>query len=340
MAEYRTLQDCLDQCARYELAVDNCITRMNDLGLTTPTNATLRQLPSYLHYNGTLKPEIPVSVHNPVSFDDASTGITNIQICKENLKAAINKFCYVTGRQITNDLIDDYYTYLQRDNVSFVVEYLEIPSSGLYFQLDFKFTNYSKINAKVKWGGFTSTHDNGEMQRNMLIGNYGIPSGTSNRYFSGITAKQVTIGTSSTTRMAAGIGSCYIGSQSTIDVGKYILNPAVGTSQAYTITNLRYEDSYIKDSVNGTAYSDDNRSGSIHPSYVGNVMVFNNWGCPANSRFYYLQDYEGSTLAHDIVPMKKWNGTSWVGFLYDRVTGKIYNPSGSGNFTIGPNIYP
>lgn len=51
-------------------------------------------------------------------------------------------------------------------------------------------------------------------------------------------------------------------------------------------------------------------------------------------RLYYLQVWDGSTLVFDFIPARV--GT--VGYLYDKVSGVLFGNSGTGSFTLGPDI--
>ena len=125
--QHNTLQDCLTECARIETARANCISAMNAVGIEVPADASLGILPQYFKYAGQQESHIPITPSTPISFDNANTAIDNVEIDKRNLKAAINNFCKPTGRQITDDSIDEYYTYIQAvSNISDLnVEYIE-----------------------------------------------------------------------------------------------------------------------------------------------------------------------------------------------------------------------
>lgn len=114
------------------------------------------------------------------------------------------------------------------------------------------------------------------------------------------------------------------------------------TSQAETSTAATY--------VLGAAGGNITRDGTIvkavsssktaidYPLYVFNM---NNVGSPfatgASARFWSVKIYEGQTLVFDAIPVRK--GT--VGYLYDRVTRRLFGNAGTGAFTYGNDLkYP
>jgi hypothetical protein len=65
---------------------------------------------------------------------------------------------------------------------------------------------------------------------------------------------------------------------------------------------------------------------SDNPSYVRRIKV----------RIYSCQIYQNGTLVRDYIPVRK--GT--VGYLYDRVSGKLFGNAGTGDFVLGPDVVP
>jgi hypothetical protein len=47
----------------------------------------------------------------------------------------------------------------------------------------------------------------------------------------------------------------------------------------------------------------------------------------------YLKIYENNILVQDLVPVRKGN----VGYMYDMVSGKIFENAGTGSFILGPD---
>ena len=57
---------------------------------------------------------------------------------------------------------------------------------------------------------------------------------------------------------------------------------------------------------------------------------------PAGVRIYSLKVYSGTVLVRDLIPVRV--GT--VGYLYDRVSGKLFGNAGTGDFVVGPDVVP
>ena len=55
-----------------------------------------------------------------------------------------------------------------------------------------------------------------------------------------------------------------------------------------------------------------------------------------NGRLYAFQIYQNGILVRDYIPVRK--GT--VGYLYDRVSGKLFGNAGTGDFVLGPDVVP
>lgn len=51
-------------------------------------------------------------------------------------------------------------------------------------------------------------------------------------------------------------------------------------------------------------------------------------------RFYYFQIYEGEQLVMDLRPVRK--GTT--GYMYDKVSGRLFGNQGTGEFVLGPDV--
>ena len=111
------------------------------------------------------------------------------------------------------------------------------------------------------------------------------------------------------------------------------------TSEADTSTDA----TYVLGAAGGTITRNGSTVTSVSASkaainYPLYVFNFNNVGTPystgANARFWSVKIYDGQTLVFDAIPVRK--GT--VGYLYDRVSGKLFGNAGSGDFVIGPDI--
>lgn len=55
-----------------------------------------------------------------------------------------------------------------------------------------------------------------------------------------------------------------------------------------------------------------------------------------NGRFYFCKIYQNGTLVRDYITVRK--GT--VGYLYDRVSGKLFGNAGTGDFVLGADVVP
>lgn len=52
------------------------------------------------------------------------------------------------------------------------------------------------------------------------------------------------------------------------------------------------------------------------------------------AKLYYFKLYEGGTLVLDLIPVRK----DGVGYMYDRVSKTLFGNSGTGSFTLGPDV--
>lgn len=113
------------------------------------------------------------------------------------------------------------------------------------------------------------------------------------------------------------------------------------TSEAETSTDATYVLGAAGGNItrNGTTVMSVSASKSAinYPLYVFN---FNNVGTPystgANARFWSVKIYDGQTLVFDAIPVRK----KTVGYLYDRVSGKLFGNAGTGDFVLGPDVVP
>ena len=62
----------------------------------------------------------------------------------------------------------------------------------------------------------------------------------------------------------------------------------------------------------------------------------NGEGYGAKVRVYGCKVYQSGVLVRDFIPVRK--GT--VGYLYDRVSGKLFGNAGTGDFVLGPDVVP
>lgn len=57
-------------------------------------------------------------------------------------------------------------------------------------------------------------------------------------------------------------------------------------------------------------------------------------GSGKNFRVYYFKIYNSGTLVRDFIPVRQND----IGYMYDRVSGKLFANAGTGNFILGPDI--
>lgn len=106
------------------------------------------------------------------------------------------------------------------------------------------------------------------------------------------------------------------------------------------VVNALYEyelgNRYVKDLTTGINILEDatlstrNGTNSIGVSGTkkgGTTLV------TSRNRFYYVQIYDGSIL-FDGIPVR----VGQTGYLYDKVSGKLFGNSGTGDFILGPDI--
>jgi hypothetical protein len=56
-------------------------------------------------------------------------------------------------------------------------------------------------------------------------------------------------------------------------------------------------------------------------------------GSLANAKIYYCKIWNGGNLVFDAIPVRVGN----VGYMYDKVSGKLFGNAGTGNFILGPD---
>ena len=54
---------------------------------------------------------------------------------------------------------------------------------------------------------------------------------------------------------------------------------------------------------------------------------------PSYANLYYTKIYDNDTLVRDLIPVRVGN----VGYMYDKVSGKLFGNSGTGKFILGPD---
>ena len=76
---------------------------------------------------------------------------------------------------------------------------------------------------------------------------------------------------------------------------------------------------------------------SFTPAY--NIRLFGSAGTVASyskwsGKIYYVKITQGSELVMDLIPVR----VGQVGYMYDKVSGRLFGNSGTGNFTLGPDV--
>lgn len=64
------------------------------------------------------------------------------------------------------------------------------------------------------------------------------------------------------------------------------------------------------------------------------IFASTNGSYPLSGKVYYLKIYQNDNLVRDFIPVRV--GTT--GYLYDRVSGQLFENSGSGSFTYGNDV--
>ena len=73
---------------------------------------------------------------------------------------------------------------------------------------------------------------------------------------------------------------------------------------------------------------------SVYSFPDGNIVLFRH-----NSKYYWVgrlmfcKIYQNNVLVRDYIPVRK----GMVGYLYDRVSGKLFGNAGTGDFVLGPD---
>ena len=152
------------------------------------------------------------------------------------------------------------------------------------------------------------------------------------------------------TSQATGIGgeyhsnkSCYLGMVRTNGTLAYhykgtaspvVVASNIQTGTDYVVTAHLYsgEQYYI---VNGTKSSVGNITGDfVSTIYLRLFSVNSSSPLYSYMKLYYCKIYDNGILVRDYIPVRK----DGVGYLYDKVSGQLFGNSGTGNFTLGPDV--
>ena len=92
--------------------------------------------------------------------------------------------------------------------------------------------------------------------------------------------------------------------------------------------------------ANGTTYSYDATQTVVEQSgYTMVVFAGRNSATTVTAnmvgKFYSFEIWDNNSLVRDLIPVRKGS----VGYLYDRVTRKLFGNAGSGDFEVGPDVH-
>lgn len=109
--------------------------------------------------------------------------------------------------------------------------------------------------------------------------------------------------------------------------------PVVATDVEWTIN-----DGIVSGTVGATSYSG-TYSGSVVSGYSIYLFAVNNGGQADryNTSFcklFKFQLYENGVLVRDFIPVR----VGGVGYMYDRVSKRLFGNQGTGNFIVGPDV--
>lgn len=85
--------------------------------------------------------------------------------------------------------------------------------------------------------------------------------------------------------------------------------------------------------LDGVAYT---QSGASTQTHQDPFIIFPQSSSPVVVRLWSLKLKNNGVLVRDFIPVRK--GT--VGYLYDRVSGRLFGNAGTGDFVLGPDIVP
>lgn len=74
--------------------------------------------------------------------------------------------------------------------------------------------------------------------------------------------------------------------------------------------------------------------GNVEPLHLFAIVKPNSKSAYFRGRFYYMKGYYGDTLVLDYIPVR----IGQVGYIYDKVSGKLMGNAGTGTFGLGNDI--
>lgn len=121
--------------------------------------------------------------------------------------------------------------------------------------------------------------------------------------------------------------------------GGTALTTALQSSSDIYFNNIANAD-VLNITNNGNTYSITKTTNAFKCNYyleLFGINVANSHGssnAKPGTRIYSFKIYEGSNLIRDYIPVR----IGQIGYLYDKISGKLYGNSGSGSFILGPDI--
>lgn len=147
---------------------------------------------------------------------------------------------------------------------------------------------------------------------------------------------------------------CYGGTRGRFDIGidntgVFLTSIGATTTRSTANTNIH---EFVLDAPNAMAYIDGvgvTTGETFSVAIPGNVILFSrgrgDYTPPldynvayskVNMKIYSCKIWDNNILVRDYIPVRK--GT--VGYLYDRVSGKLFGNAGTGDFVLGPDVVP
>lgn len=109
-------------------------------------------------------------------------------------------------------------------------------------------------------------------------------------------------------------------------------------SVKFAVQKNNYYDVVIerdKVSYNGETQINNRIAGNSPDDHMGSIYLFDRPGRAANSlRIYYFKWSKGNETLRDFIPVRVGD----EGFMYDRVSGKLFGNVGDGKFILGPDL--
>lgn len=85
--------------------------------------------------------------------------------------------------------------------------------------------------------------------------------------------------------------------------------------------------------INGVTYNYNGTVGTFSSARTIKIFAGDSGNAPISTCIYYFKISNNGTLVRDLIPVRV--GTT--GYMYDRVSGKLFSNSGTGSFVLGPD---